>query len=99
MDAVDLFCGVGGLSLGLQEAGINVKAALDNWDAAVDVYNRNVGPHAQTLDLSDPANAIDLITPLQPDLIAGGPPCQDFSSAGDRSSAIAPASPLRSPPW
>lgn len=34
---VDLFCGCGGMSLGFQNAGINVVAGLDNWKPAIKV--------------------------------------------------------------
>jgi len=84
LTAVDLFCGSGGLSAGLIDAGIDVTAAYDHWDAAVSTYRRNVSAHAGRMDLSDTEKSIGAISPAKPDLIAGGPPCQDFSSAGKR---------------
>lgn len=36
------------------------------------------------LDLSNVAESIAAIEPLHPEMIIGGPPCQDFSSAGKR---------------
>ena len=36
--AVDLFCGCGGMSLGFQNAGFQLLAAYDNWDAAINIY-------------------------------------------------------------
>ena len=84
LTAVDLFCGAGGLSQGMVEAGVRPVAAYDNWAGAVAVYNRNLESHAETADLSDVGLAADKIKELKPDLIAGGPPCQDFSSAGKR---------------
>ena len=82
--AVDLFCGSGGLSYGLMDAGIDVVAAFDAWETAVDTYNRNLPSHASVLDLSHVAEAADKISEFAPDMIAGGPPCQDFSTAGKR---------------
>ena len=82
--AIDLFCGVGGLSAGLTSAGIDVVAAFDNWPVAVDTYCRNLGDHASLIDLLDIPTAVSKVSEYEPDLIAGGPPCQDFSSAGKR---------------
>ena len=82
--AVDLFCGVGGMSAGLTQAGIDVVAAYDNWPVAVETYRRNVGGHADILDLTDIETSVERISAYGADLIAGGPPCQDFSTAGKR---------------
>lgn len=84
MRVVDLFCGCGGLSLGFEKAGFNVVAAFDKWDAALHVYNTNFNHPAQPLDLTDVGHCIEAIKALSPDMIIGGPPCQDFSSAGKR---------------
>ena len=82
--AVDLFCGCGGLSAGLIDAGVEVEEAYDCWPKALDAYRRNVGAHAVPLDLSDTDTAVERIAEIDPVLIAGAPPCQDFSSAGKR---------------
>ena len=84
MRAVELFCGAGGMSLGLKQAGFELLQAYDAWDAAVEVYRRNVGSHAWTADLKNIFEIGPMIASLQPDLICGGPPCQDFSAAGQR---------------
>ena len=84
MRAVDLFCGVGGLSRGLSNAGIEIVGAYDNWPAAVETYEWNMRHGAECLDLLDVDEAVRKIRPLDPDMIVGGPPCQDFSSAGKR---------------
>lgn len=81
---VDLFSGCGGMSLGFELAGLDVVAALDSWDAAVTCYRENFEHPAYTLDLSDVDSAVAKIEPMAPDVIIGGPPCQDFSSAGNR---------------
>jgi len=84
MKVVDLFCGCGGLSLGFQEAGFDVVAAYDKWAAALNVYRNNFNHVAGELDLSDvKASSIEIVR-HDPDMIIGGPPCQDFSSAGKR---------------
>ena len=84
MRVVDLFCGCGGLSLGFQEAGFDVVAAYDKWDAALDVYRKNFNHPAGNMDLSNVQASAIAIDQYQPDMIIGGPPCQDFSSAGKR---------------
>lgn len=84
MKVVDLFCGCGGLSLGFQSAGMDVVAAFDNWPAATWVYSINFNHPVYNLDLTDEQNAAEKINQYTPDMIIGGPPCQDFSSAGLR---------------
>lgn len=84
MIAIDLFAGCGGLSLGLQRAGIEVAAAFENWEPAAACYGLNHEHPVHLVDLSDSATATPVIARYKPDLIAGGPPCQDFSHAGLR---------------
>lgn len=84
---IDLFAGCGGLSLGFRLAGFEVLAGFDNWNCAVNTYNMNLDHPAFQLDLSDVEQTIETLTPYfqegTPGII-GGPPCQDFSSAGKR---------------
>lgn len=82
--AVELFAGAGGMSLGLKRAGFDVVAAYDSWQAAVDVYRTNLGGYIRQADLKDIFSIAPAIIAQRPDLIAGGPPCQDFSPAGER---------------
>jgi DNA (cytosine-5)-methyltransferase 1 len=84
MNVVDLFCGCGGLSLGFETAGFNVVAAYDNWDAAVAVYKENFKHPVHQVNLSNVEEVCAHISKYKPDMIIGGPPCQDFSSAGLR---------------
>lgn len=84
MKSVDLFCGAGGLSAGLKQAGIQVVEAYDNWLQAITTYCNNLGGNAKVLDVSDVRCTVDHISNYKPDLIAGSPPCQDFSTAGKR---------------
>ena len=83
MKAVDLFCGCGGMSLGFEKAGIEVLAAYDNWMPAIGIYKDNFKHPVFDLDLNA-EGAIGHIDKYKPDIIIGGPPCQDFSIAGDR---------------
>ena len=83
MRTVDLFCGCGGMSLGFQNAGFEVVAAFDNWTKAIEVYKQNFDHPIFSMDLGNDS-VMDEINKFKPDLIIGGPPCQDFSSAGLR---------------
>ncbi|WP_416064589.1 DNA cytosine methyltransferase [Rhizobium sp. ZK1] len=84
MRAVELFCGAGGMSRGLLDAGFNIAMAFDAWPVAVEAYRRNVGSHVEEANLGDLLTVIPKITRLAPDMICGGPPCQDYSLAGRR---------------
>ena len=80
INVVDIFCGCGGLSLGFQKAGFNVVRAFDNWDKAVNIYNQNFKHEAELIDAY--TLTAEYIGSFSPDVIIGGPPCQDYSSAG-----------------
>lgn len=83
--ALDLFCGCGGLSTGLRQAGFQVVAALDVDPLALDTYRRN---HKRTHIVDDDIKKV-IPTRLMKelglkkgdlDLLAGCPPCQGFST-------------------
>lgn len=88
INAIDLFCGCGGMSKGLTDAGIHIVAAIDVWDKAVESYNQNFEHKAYCHDLTKlPPDEFDVMynkNRSQIDLIVGGPPCQSFSIAGKR---------------
>lgn len=83
--AIDLFCGAGGLSLGLQEAGFFVLLGADSDPTACETHASAVDGVTVRTNL---ARSIRLRRALQEagvhhvDLVAGGPPCQPFSRAG-----------------
>ncbi|PSB33705.1 DNA cytosine methyltransferase [Stenomitos frigidus] len=83
--AIDLFCGAGGLSLGLQEAGFNVILGVDSYQQAAETHKAHFGGVSLCEDLSKP-EVIDAIGEalkgIAIALVAGGPPCQPFSQAG-----------------
>jgi DNA (cytosine-5)-methyltransferase 1 len=81
---VDLFAGCGGLSLGFQNAGFHIKAAFEYWDVAANCYEQNFAHPVYKDDLSEIASVVQKIKDINPDIIIGGPPCQDFSHAGKR---------------
>lgn len=83
MKIIDLFAGCGGLSLGFQNAGFEIVAGFDNWESAITVYRNNFEHPMINIDLSE-INNFSLFENYAPNMIIGGPPCQDFSSAGKR---------------
>jgi len=83
--AIDLFCGAGGLSLGLRDAGFEVLVGADNDPSAVETHTANIGGLGYRGDLSDSEDFLDHIDAWGVegiDLLAGGVPCQPFSRAG-----------------
>ncbi len=83
--AIDLFCGAGGLSLGLEDGGFSVVAAADSDPVATETHAANIEGLTWTGDLSDPSAFIRQLDDWgieDVDLLAGGPPCQPFSTAG-----------------
>ncbi|RVX44930.1 DNA (cytosine-5)-methyltransferase 1 [Nonomuraea polychroma] len=83
--AVDLFSGAGGLSLGVEEAGWTVAAAVDYDQRALETHRANFPGLSLAIDLSDieaRAKLVELLKRTTIDLVAGGPPCQPFSRAG-----------------
>lgn len=82
---VDLFAGCGGMSLGFQKAGYDLVGAFELWETAAVCYEDNFPDHPLfRMDLSEVDAAVLQIMRLAPEVIIGGPPCQDFSHAGKR---------------
>ena len=88
LKVVDLFSGCGGMSLGFMKAGFDVVAAFDNWKEAADIYRKNFDHPLHEEDLSDPNVVRSIKSYYSPEIIIGGPPCQDFSSAGHRNESL-----------
>jgi DNA (cytosine-5)-methyltransferase 1 len=88
---LDLFCGVGGLSLGLHRAGLVPLGGIDSWADALATFRRNhpgvpsLCADVNTLDADRIREALGL-SAASIDVIAGGPPCQGFSTVGKRDS-------------
>ena len=70
--------------MGFGNAGFDVLLALDNMPIAVEIYQKNFDHDCQEHDLNDVNKTVDMLRDLDFDGIIGGPPCQDFSSAGPR---------------
>src|SRR5205823_288134 len=82
--AIDLFCGAGGLSRGLRDAGFELVAAADQDPDSCATFRRNFPDtvliqgdltaqenHAAVVDVAGSDRRLDLLV--------GGPPCQAFS--------------------
>ncbi len=86
MNAVDLFCGVGGLSLGFEQEGVNVVAAFDFDKRHVETYKLNfpnVAAHCVDISTLNEELLIDFVgSSPKIDIVFGGPPCQGFSVGG-----------------
>ncbi|MGH9918027.1 MAG: DNA cytosine methyltransferase, partial [Nitrososphaerales archaeon] len=85
LTALDLFCGAGGLSLGLENAGFRVLVGADHDAHSVQTHRANIGGLGYHGDLFDPEDFLDHLRAWgirKVDLIAGGVPCQPFSRAG-----------------
>lgn len=92
---VDLFSGAGGLALGFKWAGWEPLVGNDIDASFLDTYRANIHDNAVCGDIRDQAvfdalveqvqslRSRDGVTPL---FVLGGPPCQGFSTAGNRRS-------------
>lgn len=88
LKSLDLFAGAGGLSLGLKAAGWDTVAALEYDGEAAGTYRKNF-PKVKVLQ--EDVHAVDFSQWRgKVDLVAGGPPCQPFSVAGNQRAAADP---------
>lgn len=74
--AIDLYSGVGGWSLGLRLANVEVVASYEKWGPANETNFKNNFHQAQTVDIRRLA-LVDL--PNDIDIVVGSPPCTQFS--------------------
>ncbi len=85
---IDLFCGCGGFSLGLKQAGFSELGAIDFNPEAIKVFKCNF-PETKNVLLEDltkfePSKFAEIIGTHHVDLVIGGPPCQGFSTVRQR---------------
>ena len=89
LNCVDLFAGAGGFTLAAQNAGFDVRVAIENDPHAANTYRKNFcsgpsRPHLVETDI-ELVDAAELAASIFDDtnvcdLILGGPPCQGFST-------------------
>jgi DNA (cytosine-5)-methyltransferase 1 len=90
--AVDIFCGAGGLTRGLMDAGIEVQAGYDNDGAARYPYSANNGVPFIEADVRNlAASEVATVLGPEPNLLAGCAPCQPYSIMTNRNKGIADA--------
>lgn len=81
---IDVFSGCGGLSYGLEMAGLQCLAAIDFNEIAIETFNLNhKHPVGLKRDLTqfEPKELVQIMGTDEIDLVVGGPPCQGFSTA------------------
>ncbi len=84
---VDLFCGAGGMTQGLVQAGFRPVASVEVNSIASATHQRNFPQcHHFWGDIKDfsPNKSLSQIGSPEVHLVVGGPPCQGFSVAGKR---------------
>lgn len=88
MKFIDLFCGCGGLTSGLEKSGMKCLVSIDNLKRIENFHHYNFKHKFINCDLTNIKKTVEIIKKYPFDMIVGGPPCQDFSSAGKRDESL-----------
>lgn len=85
---IDLFSGVGGMSLGFENAGFNIVLANEKDESIAAAYKKN---HPDTTMIVGDITSLNLENTFgkcrgKICVVVGGPPCQGFSQKGQRKS-------------
>ena len=93
MNAVDLFCGCGGMSWGLKKLGFDVLLGIDSDAKYLQTFSQNFGDErAWHVDVKNVSGKMILeranLQPGELFLLCGGPPCQGFSKNTPRSQRL-----------
>jgi DNA (cytosine-5)-methyltransferase 1 len=85
--ALEIFSGAGGMTLGFEQAGLDVLAAFDLEEVNVATHQANFpGTKAFPVDLSiqtgDSLRSLAKLNKVEIDVVFGGPPCSGFSFGG-----------------
>lgn len=88
LSVIDLFCGAGGLSYGLELAGFDIVLGVDNDKDSISTFTAN---HKNSIGANIDMFADDYLIQINQltkgkkiDVVVGGPPCQGFSLTGTR---------------
>jgi len=85
LNFVDIFCGAGGFSSGLESSGHKCILGIDYEKSAIETFKENhknsMAFHGNICDLTN-SNLKKMLKDTTIDLIVGGPPCQGFSTVG-----------------
>ncbi|GAU83919.1 DNA cytosine methyltransferase [Bosea sp. BIWAKO-01] len=90
LTAISLFAGGGGLTMGLHSAGFMSLLATDAERSSADTFKANFPDTAFHLGDVQHLTRSQIVAAcghLEIDLVAGGPPCQGFSTLGDQNPA------------
>ncbi|MFB6270675.1 MAG: DNA cytosine methyltransferase [Halobacterium sp.] len=79
MNAIDLFCGAGGFSAGIERAGVDVRYGVDVNADALETFEENHAGEGFHHDISE--GVPDELASLDVDVVFGSPPCKGFSDA------------------
>lgn len=79
--ATDFFCGMGGSSSGLVEAGFTMKLAANHWDRAIETHSAN---HPDVEHICADLQAVDVRYLPNTDVLWASPICTEVSPAGGR---------------
>lgn len=78
LKAIDLYSGIGGWTLGLKMAGIDIIRSYEWWPVANDTHNKNFGTDTPEIDIRK-LNLAELPEGIH--FVVGSPPCTQFSYA------------------
>jgi DNA (cytosine-5)-methyltransferase 1 len=81
--ALCLFCGAGGMVVGIDKTDVDVVGAVDFSEPQINTVEKNFDVNTYSVDLSstNPQSFEDTAAVGDVDIITGGPPCQGFSLA------------------
>jgi DNA (cytosine-5)-methyltransferase 1 len=80
---LDLFCGAGGASCGIDAAGYDLVAAIDTNTDALNTHRENLPGYTVDHDLSTVNQSVLPERAIPLDYLHGSPPCKGFSHAND----------------